>query len=239
MNAPTASQRVMLLLTPPRACSYLPGYDVTTAFIDPALPKSNELYALLARHGFRRSGDHLYRPHCSDCQACIPVRVLIGAFRPRRQQRRVWRSNQDLTVTRRTAPDEGEHFDLYARYLLHRHPDGGMDDPTPAQFRDFLTSSWTETDFFEFRLEGELLAAAVSDRMSDGLSAVYTYFDPDHPRRSLGVYAILWQIAHARRLGLTWLYLGYWIESCRKMSYKGEFAPQQRLIAGEWVSSST
>lgn len=128
-----------------------------------------------------------------------------------------------------------EHFRLYYRYIATRHPEGGMANPTPAQYREFLTATWAETVFIEFRLAGKALAVAVVDRLDNGLSSVYTFFDPDYPERGLGVYAILWTIREARRLELDWLYLGFWIENSPKMHYKAEYRPQERLQEGQWV----
>jgi arginine-tRNA-protein transferase len=127
-----------------------------------------------------------------------------------------------------------EHFDLYRRYTRLRHPGGGMDTDEPAQYRGFLISPWADTRFVEFRKEGRLLAVAVTDVMNQGLSAVYTFFDPDEPRRSLGVYAVLWQIDYARREGLPWVYLGYWIAETAKMSYKTRYRPLEAYLGGEW-----
>ena len=143
--------------------------------------------------------------------------------------------NTDLEVTVRPAGLDEEHFALYERYVNTRHFGGGMDDPTPDQYEEFLTCRWAETDFFEFRLDSALIAVGVSDRLPDGLSAVYTYFDPGYASRGLGVYAVLWQIDYARRTGLDWVYLGYWIEAAEKMSYKSQYQPQEHLIDGRWV----
>ncbi|MDX1513735.1 MAG: GNAT family N-acetyltransferase, partial [Gammaproteobacteria bacterium] len=128
-----------------------------------------------------------------------------------------------------------EHFALYKAYMHARHRGGSMDNPTPKQFREFLCSSWADTEFFEFRLGRQLAAVAVCDRLGDGLSAVYTFFDPTLSNRSLGTYAILWEIEHTRRLGLEWLYLGYLIEASSKMRYKSDYRPQQRFIDGRWL----
>lgn len=228
-------ERLAFFATPEHPCSYLPDQLATTIFADPNHPKSTSLYTALAEHGFRRSGPHLYRPHCEQCQACIPVRVDTRQFKPRRSQRRTLLRNQDLTVSCVPARFNEEHFELYRRYLNQRHRGGGMDNPTRDQFSEFLISPWTQTNFYEFRHQGQLLAVAVTDRLIDGLSAVYTFFEPSALRRGLGAYCVLWQIGEARDLGLQWLYLGYLIEAAPKMSYKAEYQPQQRLIRGKWV----
>lgn len=231
--------KVLLYATPEHDCSYLPGNDATTLFVDPEFPKDPGIYTLLSRNGFRRSGEHVYRPNCQACSACVAVRVAVGAFRPRRAQRRTWRDNRDLRVVARDSAFSEEHFLLYSRYLAARHANGGMDNPTRKQFREFLLSSWANTLLYEFRLAGHLVAVAVADHLTDGLSAVYTFFDPDFARRGVGTYAILWQIEESRRLGLDWLYLGYWIAESPKMLYKQEFQPQERFIDGHWQAFGT
>lgn len=228
-------ERMLLFATPEHGCSYLPGRRAVTVFVDPHCPKTPEVYGRLAELGFRRSGSHVYRPRCPRCAACVPVRIPVAEFTPRRRHRRTLRRNRDLVAGTVAPAFRDEHFALYRRYLSSRHPGGGMDDPEPAQFMDFLSSSWSDTRFVEFRLDGALLAVAVCDRFPDGLSAVYTFFDPDATARSLGVYTVLWQIEHARALGLRWLYLGYYIEACQKMRYKSEYLPQEHLVGDRWT----
>jgi arginyl-tRNA--protein-N-Asp/Glu arginylyltransferase len=215
-------------------CSYLPERESVSAFADPREAMSTHLYGMLAVHGFRRSGEYVYRPHCPSCQACIPARIPVARFRGNRNQRRNLRRNRDLTIVRRDDGFRREHFDLYHRYLDARHPEGEMANPTPEDYRRFLTSGWSDTHFVEFRLDNHLVAVTVIDRLPQGLSAVYTFFSPEHATRSLGRYAILWQIQEAMRLKLPYVYLGYWIEGCRKMDYKLEFQPLEGLIGGEW-----
>lgn len=235
MGKRPASNRLAFYLTPPHGCGYLPERLATTLFADPTHPMDRRLYSVLSQSGFRRSGGHVYRPHCVDCRACVPVRVPVRRFQPRRSQRRTWRSNRDLRVRRRALAFDPEHFALYRRYLERRHPGGGMDKTSPGQYVEFLNAPWADTLSYEFRAGTELLAIAVVDVLVNGLSAVYTFFDPDCERRSLGTYAILWQIAEARRLGLDWLYLGYWIEESPKMRYKRDYQPQEHFRNGEWV----
>ena len=226
--------KLLLYATPSHECSYLPGNDATTLFVDPEFPKDAGVYTLLSRNGFRRSGEHVYRPNCQNCVACVPVRVPVQDFRPRRSHRRALRDNQDLRVIAREGAFSEEHFQLYSDYLSARHADGGMDNPTRKQYRAFLLSSWADTVLYEFRLGERLIAVAVTDHLTDGLSAVYTFFDPDYSRRGIGTFSILWQIAQARRLGRQWLYLGYWIANSPKMLYKQEFQPQERFVDGHW-----
>jgi len=227
-------EKLLLFATPAHDCSYLPGNDATTLFVDPEFPKDPGIYTLLSRNGFRRSGEHVYRPNCPDCSACVPVRLPVKKFTPRRSQRRALRDNRDLRVVLRRGEFCEEHFLLYSRYLGERHANGGMDDPTRRQYREFLLSSWADTALYEFRLSGHLVAVAITDHLTDGLSAVYTFFDPNFSSRGLGTYCILWQIEESRRLGFEWLYLGYWIADSPKMLYKQDFQPQEQFIGGRW-----
>ena len=221
--------------TPPHDCSYLDDRLATTLFVDPAADVDNAMYSDLSALGFRRSGRHVYRPHCADCTACVPLRVPVADFEPRRSQQRIWRRNADLDV-RITEPGlTDENYALYSRYIHARHADGDMYPPSPDQFRSFLLCEWSDTRFVEFRAEGELLAVAVTDQVKDGLSAIYTFYDPDQVRRSLGVYAILWQLDRALYLDRQFLYLGYWIKQCQKMSYKTDYRPMEMFISERWV----
>ncbi len=220
--------------TPSHACGYLPDRIATTVFVDPDMPKNKHLYSILSRHGFRRSGEFIYRPECAQCNACVSVRVPVRLFQPNRNQRRTWRKNRDLETIVLPAEFRQEHFELYRKYISARHAKGGMDNPNKENYQRFLIGDWSETHFLEFRLEEQLAAVAVIDVLDDGLSAVYTFYDPDLAHRSLGRYTILYEIEHAKHLGLNWLYLGYWIEECKKMSYKREFKPQQRFTCGHW-----
>ena len=171
--------KLLLYATPSHECSYLPGNDATTLFVDPEFPKDAGVYTLLSRNGFRRSGEHVYRPNCQSCAACVPVRVPVDDFRPRRSQRRALRDNGDLRVVPRESIFNEEHFQLYTEYLSARHTDGGMDNPTRKQYREFLLSSWADTVLYEFRLDERLIAVAVADHLNDGLSAGYSGVDPE------------------------------------------------------------
>lgn len=205
-----------------------------SVYADPQVPPDTVLYSFLVNRGFRRSGGLLYRPHCPGCNACIPIRIPVSKFRPNRCQRRTLSRNRDLTVYRVPPLFKDEHFELYRRYLALRHPGGGMDDPRPEDYMNFLTCSGLDTGFYEFRAEGVLLAVSVVDHLLAGLSAVYTFYDPSAHARSLGTFSILWQIAEAQRRQLPWLYLGYWIVECSKMSYKSRFRPFEMYRNGRW-----
>lgn len=225
-----------LFLSLPHPCSYLPGREASTLFVDPRAPLEAQAFALLMRRGFRRSGDLVYRPHCADCKQCVPLRVDVAAFRPNRAQRRARTRNRDLVASWHAAEFSDEHFELYLRYQRNRHPGGGMDDPDPDRYRDFVMGAGVETRFIEFRTpdEGRLLCGAVVDPLPDGMSAVYTYFEPGFESRGLGTHAVLWQIEHLRARGLPWLYLGYWVKDSPKMAYKTLFRPAQGYAHGRW-----
>src|SRR5882724_9242769 len=162
-----------LYISPEHPCNYLPGREARTVFVDPTLAMDQPLYSLLASHGFRRSGAHVYRPHCRECQACVPLRVSVQDFKPSRTQKRVLKRNADLSVTFKDAEFDAEHFALYGRYLGARHPGGGMDAESPDDYRQFLLSPWGRTRLMELRSGDGLVAVAVTDELHDGLSAVY------------------------------------------------------------------
>ncbi|MCW2099003.1 UNVERIFIED_ORG: arginine-tRNA-protein transferase [Pseudomonas psychrophila] len=230
----TELARLKFYATQPHACSYLPDEQATTLFLDPSQPMDVQVYADLSEMGFRRSGDHLYRPHCVNCDACTPARIPVQTFIPNRQQKRIFKRNADLQVKAAKPSFSDEYFALYKRYIELRHADGDMYPPSREQFSTFLVRDLPFSTFYEFRLDGRLLAVAVTDVLPNGLSAVYTFYEPDEERRSLGRYGILWQIAETRRLGLNALYLGYWIKNCKKMNYKTEYRPIELLINQRW-----
>lgn len=231
----TDLSNLKLFATQPHPCSYIDGEEATTLFIDPSASIDQDLYTQLSELGFRRSGGHLYRPHCERCQACISCRIPVADFEPNRTQRRCWRRNEDLELRFTDRIDTEEHYQLYADYINTRHRDGDMYPPSRAQYESFLSHEWGLTHYIEFRLEGRLLGVAVCDRLEHGLSAVYTFFDSREPRRSLGVFGILAQIDRARTLGLEHVYLGYWIKQCHKMEYKTQYRPLELLVNRRWV----
>ncbi len=220
-------------------CSYLPERAARSQVAAPTHLIDTEVYSDLVQKGFRRSGLFTYRPHCDHCNACVPVRIDVARFQPNRSQRRTWRRQQELTVRITGLRWDDEHFNLYQRYQSHRHPGAGMDDDMHGQYRQFLLTSRVDTRLAEFRnSDGDLLMVSVIDILHDGLSAVYTFFEPE-AEGSLGTWAILWQIEQCRQGGLPWLYLGYWIEESRKMTYKSAFKPQQLLRSGIWTNPSS
>lgn len=228
------SDQVRLFQTLPHACGYYAERTAQNLVLDPAAPQLDQLYGPALERGFRRAGGHLYFPHCPQCHACKPCRIDVGGFQPDRAQRRCLKRNDDLVVTETIPSYNRERHALYERYLQSRHAGGGMDDAEASDFRRFLTAPWSPTVFVEFRLQERLLAVAVTDVCPNGMSAVYTFFDPDESARSLGTYAILQQIELARRRGMPWLYLGFWIEGHPKMDYKRRFRPLQLREADGW-----
>lgn len=227
-------QEIKLFLTNSSACDYLPGYEQSSVVADPAITINNNLYDLLITHGFRRSGNTIYRPHCHNCHACIPLRIPVEQFKMSRSQRRNYNMNTDLTVNPRPAAFNDEHFALYCKYQTLRHPGSSMCNPTPDEYLNFLTSRKINTVFYEFRLEQTLVAIAVTDILQHGLSAVYTFYDPAYQTRGLGTYAILWQCQQAKHLDLPWLYLGFWIANSQKMAYKIKFQPCEGFQNSSW-----
>ncbi|HID46147.1 MAG TPA: arginyltransferase [Chromatiaceae bacterium] len=217
--------RLNLGLTQEHPCSYLEGRMARSLMVIDEELLSPQTYDVLLLNGYRRSGDHAYRPWCENCKECHAVRVPVECYRPNRSQRRCWNANQDLQLDWRPAELTDEQYQLYLSYQAHRHTGGAMAESSFDETREFLLASWNDVRFLEMRLGDELLAVAVTDFQPRSLSAVYTFFRPDMNRRSLGSYAILQQINHARELGKSWLYLGYWIPGSRKMAYKAAFRP--------------
>jgi arginine-tRNA-protein transferase len=222
-------------VTPAHPCSYLPGRDAQTLFFDPRETITTSTYQRLTEIGFRRSGSHLYRPHCATCNACIPSRLPVAEFRPNRRQRRVERRNDDIVIRMEEAAFTPRHYDLYSRYIAARHRDGDMYPPSRDQFRSFLLSQWSNTVFLSSYLDDELVSVAVTDYHPGGLSAIYTFFDPALATRSLGVFSILRQVRLCRELDAPHLYLGYWIRECDKMRYKADYRPVELLINERWT----
>ena len=234
-SAPLAS--LAFYASPPHDCGYLPERSAVTLFADPKAAMDPTIYSALAEQGFRRSGSHVYRPHCPQCQACIAARLPVADFTPNRTQRRTFNpaaAEPPLSTHSIGAEFRAEHFALYQKYIATRHAGGGMDDSNPERYLEFLTCDWAQTEFVEFRQRQRLVAVAVTDVLSHGLSSVYTFFDPELANLSLGRYALLWQIAETRRRGLPWLFLGYWIGHCQKMAYKQEYRPIELLLDGHW-----
>lgn len=228
------SDVVRLFQTLPHPCGYFAERTAQNLVIDPAAPQLPQIYDSALARGFRRAGGHVYRPQCPGCHACIPARVPVNEFVADRSQRRCLARNRDLTLRIASPAFTAEYFDLYRSYLGARHKDGGMDDPATEDFARFLFTAWSPTKFIELRLRERLLAVAVTDFTAAGLSAVYTFFDPDESARGLGTCAILRQIELARKNNLAFVYLGFWIARHPKMDYKARFAPLELLDGAGW-----
>ncbi len=231
-------QRIKLYQGSVSDCSYLDNKQAINIYADPHHPQPRAVYNQLIKRGFRRSGEYVYRPGCNECTACVPVRICVEQFKPRRTDKRNLKANSDLTVDYSAARYTDVYFDLYERYLNVRHPDGGMDKPEPEDFERFLLNPWGETLFVEILDGDKLVGVAVTDATTDGLSAVYTFFDPEYQRRGLGKFCILQQIKLSSMMSLPYLYLGYWVDGCQKMQYKTDFRPQEHFDGVQWINST-
>lgn len=222
-------------ITPPHDCSYLSRRSARMVFLDPVQRINTVTLSELSRSGFRRSGDFIYRPECHLCRQCLSARVPIQFFIPNNQQKKAIKRNQDLEL--RITPTyqaQDHHYRLYEKYIRLRHQDGDMFPPSYDQFDKFLVQSCTDSFFLELWKDHQLLSVATCDQLDDGLSAVYTFFEPEAAKRSLGVYSILQQIEYVRTQGLDYLYLGYWVPHSPKMNYKAQYMPLEVLLDGQW-----
>jgi arginine-tRNA-protein transferase len=231
---------VRLFTTPQHPCSYFSERQAQTQFLEPTQLPDARLYQGLIDQGFRRTGQHLYRPACLSCTDCHSLRLPVVQFKANRQQRRAWhRVAGRLEVLARAFEFEEGQYRLYERYLASRHADGDMANPSPADYLNFLSASWCKTVAIELYLDARLMAVAVTDLLPRGLSAVYSFFEPELEPYSPGVLAILAQVSLAQDLGKDFVYLGYWIPGCRKMAYKNRYRPHQLYIKGDWLASDS
>ena len=221
--------------TAPLPCPYLPGRTERKIVTELSGTEAEALHERLSRAGFRRSHNIAYAPVCPGCQACVPIRVVSEEFTPDRTQRRILRANADLTVSEMPARATAEQFTLFQRYQKNRHADGDMAAMGYYDYRAMIEDTPISTGILEFRdARDRLVGACLTDWLADGLSAVYSFFDTDEDKRSLGTFAVLWLIGRARSLGLPYVYLGYWVPESRKMAYKARFRPSEVLMSGAW-----
>ena len=221
--------------TAPLPCPYLPGRTERKIVTELSGTEAEALHERLSRAGFRRSHNIAYAPVCPGCQACVPIRVVSEDFTPDRTQRRILRANADLTISEMPARATAEQFTLFQRYQKNRHADGDMAAMGYYDYRAMIEDTPISTGILEFRdSQDRLLGACLTDWLADGLSAVYSFFDTDEDKRSLGTFAVLWLIGRARSLGLPYVYLGYWVPESRKMAYKARFRPSEILMSGAW-----
>lgn len=225
--------KLQFYVTTPYSCGYIEGRLAQSLIAAPHHLINAEAYSGLIQLGFRRSGKFTYRPHCETCNACIPVRLPVADFQPNRTQKRAFKKHSDLDITLHPLTFSEEHYELYSRYQTARH-EMGDEKESAEQYRNFLVQSNVDSLLVEYRLAGVLKMVSVLDKVNDGISAVYTFYDTTDPNASYGTFNVVWLSQWCRSLNLPYLYLGYWIRESKKMAYKQNFQPQEAFIDGEW-----
>ncbi|NND83416.1 MAG: arginyltransferase [Gammaproteobacteria bacterium] len=231
----TAHNPIRLFETVVDECPYMPDRQSASILVDPDHDVDPALFGMLSRSGFRRSGEMLYSPKCPTCNACVSVRIPVASFRPSRSQKRVWRKNMDLRISLEKVEFKQPHFEMYLRYQKSRHPESSMCDEDPKKYIGFIDSEFSESRFLCMFLDNKLIGISVLDQFEQGVSAVYTFFEPEHSARSLGTYAIMTMIKLARLRNVPHVYLGYWIDGSPKMDYKRRFKPLEGYRDRHWV----
>lgn len=236
-------QKLQFYVTTGYNCGYLPNKLAQSLIASPQHLIDANVYSGLIQQGFRRSGKFAYRPHCENCRECVPVRVILQHFAPNRSQKRAYKQHQNLTASILNVGFQEEHYALYSAYQKARHIDLNAKDKNSnqeekddiEQYQNFLCQTNVESVMIEFRENGQLKMISVIDIVRDGISAVYTFYDTTDVKASYGTYNVLWQVDWAKSLNLPYLYLGYWIKDSKKMAYKQNFKPLEKLIEGEWL----
>ncbi len=236
-NKQKNTQHIKLYAGPEHSCGYLEEQNSISVFADPSMDLDNNIYSELSRLGFRRSGNHVYRPQCPSCSACWAYRVKVNEFIPNKSQRRNLKSNQGLTIELAPAKASAEDYELYEQYICSRHKDGDMYPPSFQQYEEFLFSDWCATSLLKVKdSTGNLIAVMVLDLFDDGLSAVYSYFAPNSPYQGLGVFVVLQTLLLCKEQELPFCYLGYYIQDCSKMNYKKHYQPAEVFRNNRWQS---
>jgi len=234
-------QKLQFYVTTSYNCGYLPNKLAQSLIASPQHLVDAETYSSLIQQGFRRSGKFAYRPHCENCRECIPVRIILQDFIPNRSQKRAYKQHQNLVTTILPVAFYAEHYALYVAYQKARHAndelnqDDKLDENDVEQYRHFLCETNVESVMVEFRENEQLKMVSVIDLVHDGISAVYTFYETSDAKASFGTFNVLWQIEWAKSLNLPYLYLGYWIKDSKKMAYKQNFMPLEKLIGNEWL----
>ena len=234
MGIKPSYQSIKLYKTVAEPCPYLDGRQSSSIIVDPDMEIDNFIFSSLSKSGFRRSGEMLYKPRCDNCNACISVRIPTEKFSASKSQKRVWKRNLDIDVSIETSDFNEQHFELYIRYQKARHPDSSMCNDDPDKYRNFIMSRFSASEFHVFYLKKRLIGICVTDKLESGVSAVYSFFEPELQQRSLGTFFIMHLIKYAKTHRLPYVYLGYWVKNSQKMDYKSKFRPLEGYVDNNW-----